>query len=384
MHASQPGSKIISNFLAAGKIVAVDDYGKGNINDTFIVRFEGDDDQQCLILQCINKSVFPDPIATVTNSSLVAAHIANKASIGSRLVPTLVTTRTGKPSFVDDAGQVWRAWTLLSGEPLTPVVSVSQAFSMGNTLARFQEALLDFDTDRLTNTLPGFHDFGPKVSAFEKGLTASTPARRRRADATIEQTVEYVRLIRPIWAEIENQASTYPRVIHGDSKAENLLYDEASRSCSLVDLDTVMIGSVLVDFGDLARSGAATVSENEVAPSGEGVNLHNLLAICDGYLSVARDFIFPDEIEILPIAGAAMGLVLAVRFLTDWLLGDMYFKINYPTHNLIRARGQLGIVESILEKRTVLHRHVVGLLSHRSTASLLTPDCRTPCTSSRR
>jgi Ser/Thr protein kinase RdoA (MazF antagonist) len=368
MCASRPSSEIVSNFSVAGKVIAIDDYGEGNINDTFIVRLEGGDDRQCIILQRINETVFPDPIATVKNSALVAAHIANKVSIGSGLVPILVTTRTGEAGLVNQAGQVWRAWTLLSGKPLTPVVSISQAFSMGNSLARFQQALLDFDSGRLGNTLPGFHDFGPKVSAFEKALKVSTPIRRRHADLAIEQTAEYVRFMRPIWAEIENQASSHPRVIHGDSKAENMLYDEVSRSCFLVDLDTVMTGSILVDFGDLARSGAATVSENEVATSDESIDLENLLAICDGYLSIARDFIFPDEIEILPIAGAAMGLVLAVRFLTDWLLGDKYFKINYPTHNLTRALGQLSIVESILEKRTILYRHVDGALSHRSTS----------------
>ena len=368
MCAGRPSVEIIRNFTATGRIAAVDDYGAGNINDTFIVRFDDATDRQCLILQRINKTVFPDPIATVKNSALVAAHITNKATTGPALVPTLVRTYTGETSFVDPAGQVWRAWTLVSGKSWKTAVSVAQAFSMGNALAKFQRALLDFRDTDLANTLPGFHDFGLRVSELKRALNSSGSIRRRRADSAIQQTIEYVKLMRPVWSEIENQASAHPRIIHGDSKAENILYDEVNGSCFLVDLDTVMVGNILVDFGDLVRSGAATVPEDEVAAHGEGIDLRHLFAICDGYLSVARDFLFPDEIELLPVAGAAMGLALAVRFLTDWLLGDIYFKINYAAHNLTRACGQLRVVESILDKRTIFYRHVDDVLSHPPTS----------------
>jgi hypothetical protein len=290
-HAMNFITDIASHFAPKDSAAAVEDCRAGNINDTFIVRLnDGHAENNRIVIQCVNNNVFADPSAIVKNGGLVSKHITNKTPVGTRLVPTAVPTRTGTFNFVDDLGQVWRAWAFLAGEPSTPPVSTTQATCMGRTLARFHQALLDFDHRLLANTLPSFHEFSPRVKAFQGALRASSPARRLPAAVAIEQMVQYISLVRPVWAAIEDQAYSHPRVIHGDSKADNMLYDKSCHTCSLVDLDTVMTGSVLVDFGDLARSAGATVSENEVAAPGEGANLATLYALYEGYLPIARDY----------------------------------------------------------------------------------------------
>lgn len=302
--------------------------------------------------QQLNTTVFADPTRLMANVARVADHLGAKAAGDGRGEPhrralRLVPAADGSPSAVDGHGAVWRTSGFITGAssprrfPGPP-----QAADAAWTAARLVADLADLPGPPLAEVIPGFHDVGLRLADL-RAAVAADPA-GRAGGCRIE--VGAVLAGRPLADEVARARATGrlpDRTVHNDAKADNVLFDDATgRALCLVDLDTVGPGTVLFDVGDLVRSGAAIGGEDD--PSGDaGVRADVVHAVLDAYSAAGEAFLTDGELELLPLGAALMALEAAARFLTDHLRGDVYFRVDRPGHNLVRARNQLRVLDQL-------------------------------------
>jgi Ser/Thr protein kinase RdoA (MazF antagonist) len=316
-------------------VTAVRPFGAGHINETFLVEGRSGD----LVLQRINTAVFPDPEAVTANISAVHRHL------GGAFMPEPVTTLDGEP-LAWDGERPWRAWRRVRGAP-RPAAAASSAV-LGNAAAlvgRFHAGLADLDPAGLTETLPGFHDPGRRLEALRAVIAADPCGRVATVEPEIETALGSEHLVR-VAADLT--ARVPRRICHFDAKLDNILFDGGDAVC-LVDFDTVMPGAWFWDVGDLLRSAATPAGEDEPDLDRVAVEPGRYGAIAGGYRqSLAASGVgVPAEVDAIDVAGAIVTYEQAVRFLTDWIAGDVYYRIRRPEHNLDRARNQLRLLASM-------------------------------------
>jgi len=344
---------IAREFALSGEIVSASPYGSGHINDTFKVDVKPAGGPRRYVLQRINHHVFRRPDELMANVERVCAHAHAKLKTAGetdadRRTLRLIPTRAGKAWHIDAAGNRWRCYHFIEGATGHDVVrSPEQAYAAARAFGAFQALLADLPGGRLHETIPDFHHTPSRFARFQQALAQDAQGRAAACVPEIAFALARSHEINVVVDALRD--GTLPeRVTHNDTKLNNVLLDDVTQEgVCVIDLDTVMPGSVLYDFGDLVRTSTSPAAEDETDLSQVRLQLPMFEALVKGYLASADGFLTPKEKELLPFAGKLITFEIGLRFLTDWLEGDVYFKIKRPTHNLDRARTQFKLVESI-------------------------------------
>ena len=345
---------IVSEFQMDGELVSAEPFGSGHINDTYRVTAG----VRRYILQRLNSAVFPNPLAVMENLQRVTAHLAQKFADqpdAARRALTLVPARDGKCFHRDATGNFWRAFPFIEKTRTVDVVeSPAQAFAAAQAFGNFQKLLANLPAPRLHETIPDFHHTPKRLVALEKAVQADACNRAIRAKPEIEFA-----LINQAICHVLLDAKLPERVTHNDTKINNVLLDEATgEGVCVIDLDTVMPGLAPYDFGDMVRSLTNPAAENERDLAKVEMNFATFESLLRGYLSGAAEFLTPAEKNLLPVSGAVIAFELGLRFLTDFLSGDTYFKTRREGENLDRCRAQFKLFESIRRQEPAMRKLV--------------------------
>jgi SAM-dependent methyltransferase len=343
-----------------GEVLGVEAYGAGHIHDTFLVRVDVPDGSGHLIVQRFNEQVFADIDAVMSNIVRVTEHARQRLRERAtpdlaRRVLTLRRTRAGLPYLRDSDGAAFRAFEYIAGSMACGTVSDARvAFEAGRAFGEFADLLRELPAPALLVTIPAFHDTGARLSVLRAAIDAD-PCERARAVqpewAFIEQHAELAMEC----ARLSQRAALPLRVTHNDAKLDNVLLDAKTEAAlCVIDLDTVMPGYLAHDFGDLVRTTACLGGEDTTDLSRVAVRLDYFEALSAGYLQEVGAWLSPDERLTLVSGAQWIELELGIRFLTDYVLGDRYFKIDRPQHNLDRARVQLHLVRAFELQRDAL------------------------------
>ena len=350
--------KIIENFRVQGECISCERYGSGHINDTYKLTFDKGFDY---ILQRINHGIFPDVEHLMQNIERVTDHIRYKTveerGVFDRDSLTIVPTLDNQNYYRDSEGDYWRIYVFIDGASTVDfVTSTSQAYEAAKAFATFQKTLADLPGGPLFESIPDFHNT-PK--RFEKFL-ASLQADKLNRAALAKKEIDFALSRKDKIADVMNGLAngTIPlRVTHNDTKINNVMLDDVTgKGVCVIDLDTVMSGSVLFDFGDEVRTTTATAAEDERDLSKVKVRLDLFEALVRGYREVADDFLVPAERNYLAQSGALITFEIGLRFLTDFLDGDVYFKVHRDGHNLDRCRTQFEMVRQMDEQMETLEK----------------------------
>jgi Ser/Thr protein kinase RdoA (MazF antagonist) len=372
---------IVQRFRFEGDLVAVGPLGGGHINDTYLTRYQrADGASQRYVLQRINHSVFKDPAVLMQNIEAVTTHLRHKivAAGGDpeRETLNLIPTRDGATFARTPDGQYWRAYGFIAGARTYHVVEdLQHVYSAARAFGRFQEQLSDLPADRLHETIPDFHHTGKRYAAFVQAVERDAVNRARSVAAEIEFVARRADET-SVLVDLLERGVLPERVTHNDTKLNNVLIDDLTgEGICVIDLDTVMPGLSLYDFGDCVRSAANPAAEDERDLSKVCVDLSIFERLVQGYLDTAWASLTPAEIELLPFAAKLITLEQGIRFLADHLNGDVYYKIQREGHNLDRCRTQLKLVADIEDKfgrmRSIVSETVAQIpsLSHSSSVS---------------
>lgn len=333
------------HFALNGTLTSCREFGSGHINSTYQIKT---DRESVYILQRINKYVFTDPKAVMENVGAVTEYLRTRVDDPAETLH-FVLSDTGSYCYVDENGEFWRCYEFADGICLEAPESNADFYESAIAFGRFQELLKDFPAETLHETIPMFHNTVNRYRLFKEALAKNLSGRAASAAAEIDFILRRETEAGTICDLLESGELPL-RVTHNDTKLNNVLLDRTTRKALCVlDLDTVMPGSSLYDFGDSIRFGAATAAEDEPDASKMHLDLERFRVYTAGYLTACTG-LTAKETELLPLGAKIITLELAVRFLTDYLDGDLYFKIAYPDHNLVRARTQLKLVADMEAK----------------------------------
>jgi hypothetical protein len=346
--------EIFESFIADGTFLNGEPYGSGHIHDTFrIETVEKDKDDY--ILQRLNNKIFKNIPELQHNIERVTVHLRNKliAIPGSdikRECLILIPSHDGKSWIIDKEGNYWRMYIFISNHRSYNIVdSPDKAYEGGKAIGRFQAMLSDMPGGPLFETIPRFHDIENRLEIFNLKIKDNPAGRVVTVGEEINQILrraEEMKIILKL-----GKAGKIPlRITHNDTKFNNILLDEHDKALCVIDLDTVMPGYVHYDFGDAIRTAANSASEDEIDLSKVKMDINLFKAYSEGYLSETGKTLNEVEKIYLAFAPKLITYTIAVRFLTDYLDGDNYFKIHHELHNLQRARAQLKLVMSMEEQ----------------------------------
>lgn len=347
--------RICSKFALYGDFLVAVPFGGGHVNDTFQLTFDQGGVRLHYVLQRINRNVFRKPEQVMENMDRVTRHLlakihAEKVETRKRTI-RLLRTFANQPCVTDERGDVWRAYIFVENARAYDVLETpEQAFKVAQAFGEFQCNLVDLPGPRLHETIPDFHNTPKRLEALRQAIRRDPVGRERRVrreiDFIMKRADETERLLR-----LQAEGAIPERITHNDTKVNNILIDDLTGDgICVIDLDTVMPGLSLYDFGDMVRAGTSPAEEDEVDLAKVGMRFEMYEALYRGFLSSAGSFLTEAERENLPFSGKLITFEIAIRFLTDYLEGDVYFKVKRPEHNLERCRNQLRMVESIEEQ----------------------------------
>ena len=351
---------ILQQFDHGEKVIAVKPFGNGRINDTFLGRCESG---HRLVLQRVNHNVFRNVPALMDNVTGVTEYLLAQKKTPETCLHFFPLKGSKSCFFKDEAGNFWRVYRFIEKTTTLEAIETAEQFRQaGVAFGQFQKDLADYPSETLVETIPDFHNTAARYAAFDAAATADVAGRAdtcREEIAALRARADRCRLLTDALAE-----GRLPlRVTHNDTKINNVLLDEQTfEPVCVIDLDTVMPGLSLYDFGDCVRSGTNRAGEEEPDTSKIFCDMELFSAFADGYLSACRDALTPAEIALLPEGAEVMTLELAMRFLTDYLQGDVYFRVENPTHNLLRARDQMALLFDIEKKLPAMHAVIDGIL----------------------
>ncbi len=350
-----------SQFEFSGEVSGIAPHGNGHINDTWLVTCQAPGASARYILQHINHRVFLNPAAMMQNIERVTAHLAVQVAgkpDAARRALHLVPTRDGRNWHVDAEGETWRAYRFIANaRTYETVSSAEQAFQAARAFGRFQQQLASLPAPRLNETIPDFHHTPKRFAALEQAIAADGKGRAVSA----RPEIEFARSRQSI-ASVLIDANLPERITHNDTKFNNVLLDDASgEAICVVDLDTVMPGLALYDFGDMVRTTTSLVAEDEQDLSQVTMQFSLFEALVRGYLESAGAFLTAAERRQLAFSGKLITFEIGIRFLADHLAGDTYFKVHREGHNLDRCRTQFKLVESIERQEEKMNRLVESL-----------------------
>ncbi len=354
-------SAIANKFYTQGRIVQVQEFGNGNINDTYLVTTDSMEENQ-FVLQRINTHVFNQPKLIMQNMRAFTEHIRRRVRDEQHdwEMPRVLPANDGQDFHFDGGGNFWRAISYVQGaRSFDTILDVHHAREVGHALGTFQYLISDLPINKLADTLEGFHITPRYLQNFDKAFSQNG----HRASAEVRHCINFIeqrRSFAHVLEQAREQGKLQLRPVHGDPKVNNVMIEESTRrAISIVDLDTVKPGLIHYDIGDCMRSGCNPLGEE--TDRWEAVHFDPEIgaAILEGYLTQARNFLTEADYEYLFDSIRLLAFELGIRFFADHLAGDVYFKVKYPEHNLQRALVQFKLTESI-EAHEADIRNIIG------------------------
>ena len=343
---------VFNKFDHAANYVGHSALNSGHINDTFLVQATGD---KKYILQRINHTIFKDVPGLVNNKVLISNHIKSKYANLSEVeltqkVLSFVKTKSTNLYYHKENGDFWNVMVFIE-DSITYEIVVDEevAYEGGKLLGAFLNVTSDFDSSQLIDVIPNFHDMSFRFKQYITSVQSASKERLENAD-------KYKKILSDLKTEMHilqslKEAKEIPvRVTHNDTKISNLLFDKYNKGICMIDTDTVMPGIIHYDFGDAIRTICNTAAEDEKDLSKVEFNLEYYKAYETGFLEKTKDALSPVSLKYLPLAAKTMIFIMGLRFLTDYFNNDIYYKTNYPEHNLDRARNQFKLLESFSKK----------------------------------
>ena len=349
---------VARQFQIHGEFLEAAPYGSGHINDTYCTIFDQGGTRVRYIFQCVNHNIFKNPVALIENVQRVTTHLGAKTAgqpEANRRVLTLIPARDGKAFYLDSEGNHWRVYIFIEkARTFDAVESAEQAFKAARAFGQFQKLLADLPAPRLHDTIPDFHHTPKRFKALEKAIAADVANRATLAKSEIEFALKHKAI-----CSVLLDAKLPERVTHNDTKFNNVMLDDATgEGICVIDLDTVMPGLALYDFGDMVRTTTSPAKEDERDLAKVVMQFPMFTALARGYLSSATEFLTPAEKKFLAFSGKLITFEIGLRFLTDFLAGDVYFKVHREGHNLDRCRTQFKLVESIEQQEDKMNKLV--------------------------
>lgn len=355
---------ISRQFQIYGEILHAETLKIGHINETYSATYSQGGTRVRYIHQKINRTVFKNPAKVMDNVMRVTTHIRKRLEAQNvhditRRALIVIPTRDGRSYFLDNDQGVWRTFLFIEGvETFEAVQSPDQAFEAGRAFGEFQRLLVDLPGARLVETIPDFHNTRKRFLALQQALEKDHYNRAKEAMAEINFALQHEPIVDVILKGMAK--GTIPeRTTHNDTKFNNVMLDVLTgEAMCIVDLDTVMPGCALYDFGDMVRTTTSPTLEDELDLSKIRMQMPMFKRLAEGYLSTAGRFLTKPEKAHIAFSGKLITFELGLRFLTDFLSGDNYFRIHRPGHNLDRCRTQFKLVESIERQEEAMQKFV--------------------------
>lgn len=343
---------IVSHFQIDGDVQEIKPFGGGLINSTYrVVTAAGQADY---LLQSVNQAVFPGIAELAENIDRITAHIRKKlagmysAEELDRRVLRVIPSKEAKPYILDDKGGCWRVFLFISDSvSYERLENQDQAEEMGKAFAHYQEMLADLPEPQLHEVLPGFHNTSNRIDTFKNSVATDKAGRLNEVREEVDFLLSMEEEMRSVVQR--GEAGVIPvRTVHQDTKLSNILFDQDGKALCVIDLDTTMPGYACYDFGDAIRVGANNGLEDDEDLSRVGLNLDLFKGFARGYVKGAAEFITEAEVDTLAFGAKLLTYEQSVRFLDDYLNGDVYYKTTKEKHNLIRTRAQIAYLKDLI------------------------------------
>ncbi len=340
-------------FALEGEVLSVEPYGEGHINQTYLVVTT----QKRYIMQKMNTKIFPDSDGLMKNICGVTEHLRARGIETLEVIPTV----DGKSYYKGE--DCYRVYAFIENTVTYQTVTDEKVFrNSGKAFGEFQNYLAEFDASVLTEAIPHFHDTPKRFRDFKAALEKDACGRAKDCQEEIAFVLEREHTYGKITEGLAN-GSIPLRVTHNDTKLNNILMDDKTNEArAVIDLDTIMPGSMLYDFGDSIRFGASTAAEDEKDLEKVHFSLSLFKAYAEGYCAAVKESITKKEAELLPYGAYMMTIECGMRFLTDYLAGDTYFATKYEGHNLVRCRTQLRLAKEMEESFAAMGEIIAKIL----------------------
>ena len=356
--------EISKQFQIYGEILHAETFKIGHINETYSATYDQGGMRVRYIHQKINKSVFKNPASVMKNVVRVTSHIRKKLEAQNvrdltRRSLIVIPTRDGQSYFRNGGTEFWRTFVFVEGvETFEAVQSPEQALQAGRAFGEFQRLLVDLPGDRLSETIPDFHNTRKRFGALQQAIQKDRYNRAKDARPEIEFALKHEPIVDVILNAMA-KGKIPERITHNDTKFNNVMLDVLTgEAMCVVDLDTVMPGCALYDFGDMVRTTTSPTLEDEQDLSQVKMQMPMFKKLAEGYLATAGQFLTKAEKSYIAFSGKLISFEIGIRFLTDFLSGDTYFRIHRPDHNLDRCRTQFKLVESIEKQEPAMQKFV--------------------------
>lgn len=358
--ASKPINRIIKQYGFDTETTLVKPLGNGLINATYLVSGSANcsTNKESIVLQKINQNVFKQPMAIVNNAELISQHLKLERNKGDYPLHVLAQTPNLEgTNFVKDGQDMWRALEYVDNcYTIEAIESVEQASQAAKAFAQFTCALASFDTNKLAEIIPNFHNLDARLMQLTSAQNNAKNAGRSSRISTAQSVLTYCESQQLFIEEVAEITKKLPvHVTHNDTKINNLLFCQQSDQAQVViDLDTCMAGFLMHDFGDMVRTCCSNLPEDGTELEKMSIRIDIFKALSDAYIEGFGDKISPLEKESLIVGALLLPFMIGVRFLTDYLNGDIYFQTKHPEHNLERALNQFKLFSLLREKREEL------------------------------
>lgn len=355
MQSKRAMESIVSHFDIPGTYKEHQSIRSGLINQTYLVTLADGDDTYKYVFQKINTNVFREPYHVMDNIIHITEHIKKHMletdGTYARRVLSFALSKDGRPYYESEADGFWRAYEYVDNSVAYNIApSGDHFFEAGRAFGEFQLYLTDYDATTLFETIPNFHNTVTRVQALREAIEKDVAGRLKDVDPEVDFLLARANEANLIVDALEDGSIPY-RVTHNDTKINNVLFDnDSDKAICVIDLDTVMPGSSLYDFGDAIRSGACAAMEDEPNLDKVEMDLEKYRLFTKGFIKGMHGLLTQKEIEMMPIGAKMMTYEVAVRFLTDYLNGDIYFHTDYSGQNLLRTRTQIKLVSDMEKK----------------------------------
>ena len=358
MNIPKAPSEALELFAYKGKLIDFASYGEGLINSTYLATCIDGEKTNKYILQAINTSVFNDP-ELLMNNILAVTDFLNLSKNNDQKVLTPVTTRNGHNFVRDTAGICWRMYVYIENSiTLNAPETKEDFYESGLAFGKFQHSLADFPADKLRESIPDFHNTPKRYNDLTEAVKNDVCGRVKEVGSELEFIMSRKDFC-GVLIDANKRGALPIRVTHNDTKINNVLFDKDTRkACCVIDLDTVMPGFSVTDFGDAIRFGANTAAEADKDLTRVALDMGMFNAFADGFLTGCGGSLTDSEIMLLPEGAEIMTLEQAMRFLTDYLNGDTYFKVTRKGHNLDRCRNQIKLFSEMEKHREEMKKAV--------------------------
>ena len=348
---------VANNFFIYGDYVKSQPFGSGHINDTRLVTFNQAGLEVKYIFRKINKNVFKKPEIVVKNTIYVTKQINDKLKRAgekdiSRKVVTLVSANNGKYYYKDERDNYWCVLLFVENAYTVDFVeTIDQAYHTAKAFGKFAKQIIDIDVSKIKETIPNFHNLNNRLDAFDSAVQADVSGRVGLVSNEISAVQKNRNLANKIF-NLLNREDFPVRIVHNDTKVNNVMLDQKTgEGLAVIDLDTVMPGTVLFDFGDMIRSSTNPVAEDEADIHKVKMEIGVFEAVVKGYLFELNEDLTNIEMNNLVFGVEVIVYEQAVRFLTDYIMGDVYYSTAFEDHNLVRTKNQFALLASIQNQK---------------------------------